>query len=350
MDIKIFQRIQRNLVQKRHNIDAWLAGAPASQKHVRLGPSSEDAIETHLQVIDKSIEQVSEHKLGICRVCNDYVNPSLLEMDYTSCVCLEHLSEHDRRQLELELEFTQQVQRAQLPQQVPEIPGMGLAVFSRPAQFVSGDYFDFLEFNDGSPGLAIADAMGHGMSAGLIVNSLQTALRTLVPESSSASEVLQRVNRYYLHNSQFTTFVTVFLAQYNPSSHRLTYCNAGHNPPALYRSRTKEIEWLEPNGAALGLVENNLLTSRTIPFNVGDILLLYTDGVVETVNSENENFGSARLAQALHQNPGLPAVELVHAIRRELLDFTGQSLLEDDITLVAGKVGYLDNRGVESSD
>lgn len=339
MDIKIFQRIQRNLVQKRHNIDTWLADAPATEKRVRLGPGDEAAVETHLHVIDKSIEQVNDHTLGICRVCNDYVNPGLLEMDYTCCVCLEHLSEPERRQLELELEFTQQVQRAQLPQQVPEIPGMGLAVFSRPAQYVSGDYFDFLEFNDGSPALIIADAMGHGMSAGLIVNSLQTALRTLVPESGSATEVLQRINRYYLHNSQFTTFVTAFLGRYHPSSHTLTYCNAGHNPPALYRSQTDQVEWLEPCGAALGLIENNPLTSRTIPLNEGDILLLYTDGVIDATSPENKNFGAARLAEVLHQNTGQPAVDLVHTIRRDLLDFTGQSSLDDDITLVASKVG-----------
>lgn len=339
MDIKIFQRIQRNLVQKRHNIDTWLADAPASEKHLRLGPANENAVETHLQVIDKSIEQVSEHKLGVCRVCNDYVNPGLLEMDYTCCVCLEHLSEQDRRQLELELEFTQLVQQAQLPQQVPEIPGMNLAVFSRPAQYVSGDYFDFLEFNDGSPGLAIADAMGHGMSASLIVNSLQTALRTLTPDSSSASEVLGRINRYYLHNSQFTTFVTVFLAHYHPSSRKLIYSNAGHNPPALYRSQTDRVEWLEPCGAALGLVEYNPLDSKTIKLNNGDTLLMYTDGVIEATNPENENFGATRLANVLHQNRRLSAVDLVHTIRRALLDFTAQSILEDDITLVAGKVG-----------
>ncbi len=337
MDIKIFQRIQRNLVQKHHNIDTWLADAPASEKRVRLGPGDEGAVETHLHEIDQKIEEASEHTLGICRVCNDYVNPGLLEMDYTCCVCLEHLSEPERRQLELELEFTQQVQRAQLPQQVPEIPGVSLAVFSRPAQYVSGDYFDFLDFNDGSPGLVIADAMGHGMSAGMIVNSLQTALRTLVPESRSATEVLQRVNRYFLHNSQFTTFVTVFLAHYHPSSNTLTYCNAGHNPPALYRSRTDQVDWLEPCGAALGLMENNLLTSRTIELNEGDILLLYTDGVIDATSPENTSFGSARMAEVIRQNAGMQAVDLVHSIRRSLLDFTDKGLLEDDITLVAAK-------------
>ncbi len=337
MEINVLQRLQHSLVEKRHNLSSWLAGTPDSEKQIRLGPADERGIQAHLQVVDATLEQAAEQNLGLCEVCHTTIETELLEMDYTCCICLDHLSEPERRQLESELEFTQQVQQALLPQHVPEIPGLNLAAFSRPAQIVSGDYFDFFQFSDGAPGLAIADAMGHGVSAGMIMTSLQTALRTLAPESRSPAEVLARVNRYYLHNSHFTTFVTVFLGQYDPDTHTLTYCNAGHNPPALYRQQDQRIEWLQPTGAAIGLIEDNPLGSRTVTLYEGDILLLYTDGVTEATNSHQEAFGAKRLEATLHQSAGLTSGELVRAIRQALQDFTGGALLSDDTTLVAGK-------------
>jgi sigma-B regulation protein RsbU (phosphoserine phosphatase) len=182
----------------------------------------------------------------------------LLEADYTACVCLDHLSAGEKRQLESELELSQTIQKALLPQRVPAIPGLDLAFFSRPAQILGGDYFDFFQFRDGVPGLAIADVVGHGISASLLMASIQTALRTLVPESDSPSDVLQRVNRFLLHNVHFTTFVTIFLGRFDNGTCTLDYCNAGHNPPLIYRQQetgNNPVSWLQPTGAAIGLVE-----------------------------------------------------------------------------------------------
>jgi sigma-B regulation protein RsbU (phosphoserine phosphatase) len=338
MEISVIQRIQRSLVDKRKNLGAWLVGAPANEQQVRLGPTQKQGLQEHLEVIETALEKAEECCLGVCVVCHEMVEPSLLEMDYTADICMEHLSAQERRGLEAELEFTRQVQQALLPQQVPQIPGLSLAVFSRPAQFVSGDYFDFLEFGDGAAGLAIADAMGHGISASMIMTSLQTALRTLVPESRSAVEVLERVNRYYLHNSHFTTFVSVFLGQYRPEERMLTYCNAGHNPPALYRRQERRIEWLKPTGAAIGLSEEKALRSGTVRLAEGDVILLYTDGVTEATNAQQEAFGNRRLAEALLQGADLPSGELVRSVRLALQEFTNGGPLADDVTLVAGKM------------
>lgn len=335
METSVFKRIQHSLIEKSHNLSAWLADASDTEKQIRFGPSDEQGIRAHLQVVNAALEQASEQTLGLCEVCHATIDTKLFEMDYTRCICLDHFSEQERRQLEDELEFTQQVQQALLPQSNPEIPGLSLAAFSRPAQIVSGDYFDFFEFRDGAPGLAVADAMGHGVSASMIMTTLQTALRTLAPESRSPAEVLGRVNRYFLHNSHFTTFVTVFLGQYDSLTHKLIFCNAGHNPPALYRQRAQQVEWLQPTGAAVGLIEDNPLKSGTVTLDEGDILLLYTDGVTEANNMHQETFGAQRLAAALQQNSGLKSSELVRAIRQELENFTSGTLLNDDITLVA---------------
>jgi len=339
MEINVFQRIQQSLVEKRQNLGAWLMGASADEKAIRLGPAEDRGVQTHLETIDWAIERASEHKLGICEVCHEPVDSGLLQMDYAASVCLEHLSAPERDQLEAELEFTQQVQQALLPQHIPQIPGFSLAAFSRPAQIVSGDYFDFTQFNDGAPGIAVADAMGHGVSASLITSSLQTALRTLAPECDSPAEVLERIHRYFMHNSHLTTFMTAFLGKFDRDRRVLTYCNAGHNPPALYRARRETVEWLAPTGAAIGLIEDNPLNSASTVMEAGDILLLYTDGVTEAINGVEEAFGNQRLAAALRHNAHLPCGELVQAVRQALLDYTGGAVLSDDVTLVAGKVG-----------
>ena len=182
MEINVFQRIQTGLIEKRRNLIDWLRQTPELKKQVQLGPASERAVQDQIATVNTALKKIEDNTLGICEVCHGLVDAPLLEMDYTASVCLGDLSEPEQLRLQAELEFIQVIQRGLLPQQVPDIPGMDLAVFSRPARIVSGDYFDFFEFRDGAYGLAIADAMGHGMPASLLMSSLQSALRTLAQE------------------------------------------------------------------------------------------------------------------------------------------------------------------------
>ncbi len=338
METTIFQRIQKNLLEKRQNLSDWLRVTPENKRKVQLGAMDELDVQAHVQVIDAAIEKAEDKTLGLCQICHDYIDTGLLQMDYTSSVCLDHLTEPERRQLEAELEFLQNVQKALLPQQIPAVPDMEIAVFSRPAQIVGGDYFDFFKYRDGAQGLAIADAMGHGVSASMLMTSMQTALRTLVPENDSPAEVLQRINRLFLHNVDFPTFVTTYLGRFEPSTHVFTYSNAGHNPPLLYRKQQKDITWLRPTGAAIGLVEEYTIGLGAVSLCSGDILLLYTDGVTEAINTREEDFQVDRLAALVQQNPGLPAQGLLQAVRQGLLDFTAGQPLSDDVTLLVCKM------------
>jgi phosphoserine phosphatase RsbU/P len=337
MENDVFERIQSGLVEKKHNLDEWLNETPEEKKRLLLGPEPEQAVQAQLETIETALEKAEDKTLGSCEICHCCVETKLLETDYTACVCLEHLSPQERRKLESELEFIQVIQRALMPQEIPAIPDLDLAVFSRPAQIVSGDYFDFFQFRDGAFGWVVADAMGHGVSASLIMSSLQTALRTLVPENDSPVDVLKRVNRLFLHNANFTTFVTAFLCRFDPNARQVTFVNAGQNPPLLYRRQTGEMVWLPPTGAAIGLAESFELGARTVALSQGDILLLYTDGVTEATNRRAEAFSRERLAALVRQNAGLPAQELLRAVREALNDFIGGEDLEDDITLLACK-------------
>jgi sigma-B regulation protein RsbU (phosphoserine phosphatase) len=338
MDTSVFQRFQTSLTEKRQNLIGWLGQTQPAKKQIQLGTVDEQAIDAHLQVIGQTLEKISDHTLGICEVCHGEIETSLLEMDYTACVCLGDLSEQERRHLEADLELSAVVQRALLPQHAPTIPGFNLAAFSRPAQFIGGDYFDFLQFQDGAYGLIIADAMGHGISAGMVMSSFQTAMRTLVPEKVSPIEVLERINHIILHNINYLTFVTAFLCRFEPQTHGLTFSNAGQNPPLLYRKREGEVRWLKPTGAALGIIEGYSLKAETVTLFEGDILLFYTDGLTEAFNPQNEAFGKERLAELVCQNPDLSAQNLVRLVRQTVEDFTGGHPLEDDITLIAGRL------------
>jgi sigma-B regulation protein RsbU (phosphoserine phosphatase) len=259
-------------------------------------------------------------------------------MDYTSAVCLGHFSDQELRQLENELELSQVVQRGLLPQQIPSIDGMNIAAFSRPAQIVGGDYFDFIDFKDGSKGLVIADVSGHGVSAGMFMSSLQTAFHTLVPEADSPLEVLERINRLYVHNIKFTTFVTIFFGQYDPQTRVLTYANAGHNSAYLYRMSTNEEIWLRPTGPAIGLMEGFPIYKNEVQLESGDILLLYTDGITEATDYEGIFLSEDGLADIIRQNADTTAERIIQKILQNLKEHTNGKPLADDVTLVISKV------------
>ena len=337
MALDIFQRIHVSLDEKRENVTEFLETATEAEKDVCLCDDS-CRIEDHLEIIDVSLEKIEHHTLGICEICHGVVDHHLLAMDYTAHVCLDHYSDAERRRLESELELSQVVQRALLPQRTPHITGVEIAAFSRPAEIIGGDYFDFFKFRDGADGLVIADVSGHGVSAGMLMSSLQTAIQTLAPDCDSPAEILERINRFYIHNINFTTFVTVFLARYDAMTHTLAYVNSGHNPPAVFRRDGATIDWLTRTAPAIGLAEYYLPRTETVSLSEGDILLLYTDGVTEVLNSGMEMFGQSRLAELLLQSKDLPAPAILQTVLQRTSAFGNGSVLADDVTMVALKL------------
>jgi len=336
---KILDQIRDGLVETRQTISGSLLASSPLRKKEYLGPASEQDLEERLDLIGVTIEKAENGSLGICEVCNDYVNSPQLEMDYTYSVCLDHLSSAEARHLESELELTQSVQRSLMPLAMPDVPGLEMAAFSRPAQIVGGDYFDFFPFLDKAQGLVIADVAGHGISASLHMASLQTLLRTLTPLNTSPDEVIRQIDHLLIHNIHFTTFVTLFLGSYNPQTRSLVYCNAGHNPPLVFRPGAGQpLTWLSPTGAAIGLVEGFHFLAESINLLPGDILLFYTDGVTESMDDFNEEYGSERLAALLQRQAHLPPSELIQSLRYELQAFTNGNPPADDITILVIKV------------
>jgi sigma-B regulation protein RsbU (phosphoserine phosphatase) len=341
MGVNLSDEVRTSLIEKRENVAEWLHSTSVSKRSRFLGPAGEEAVRAHLDVLDTTMVRVSDGTLDICKVCQGQIEPELLEMDYTSAVCLDDLSPEAARNLESELELAQSVQRSLMPQQVPETPGLEIAAFSRPAQIVGGDYFDFFQFQNGAYGLAIADVAGHGISASLGMASVQTLLRTLVAASDSPADVAWRMQHLLVHNVRFSTFVTLFLGAFDPATRTLTYCNAGHNPPLVVRGRPgfdPVLSWLWPTGAAIGLIEGFAFNSATVQLQPGDLLVLYTDGATEAFGSDNRTFGRENLAQVIERAVSTSPRELIQAVREELDAWTGGRPAADDLTLLVCRV------------
>ncbi len=341
MQTPILENIRNNLFEKRDRIHQWLRATPMSKKEVYLGPSTEQAVQARLEAIDEAISKADSRTLGKCEVCQGQVETELLEIDYSACVCIEHLSAEQRRNLESELELAQSVQRMLLPQEVPDIPGLEIAAYSRPAQIVGGDYFDFIEFSSGLHGLAIADVAGHGVSASLHMASIQALLRTLAPINKSPSEVMSQVHKLFIHNIRFETFVTFFIGAFDSSTQSLTYCNAGHQPPLVFRkagSNAAPVVMLRPTGAAIGLVEEAEFEEAVIHLQKGDLIVLYTDGVTEAMNKQNQQFGRERLETLIRRAERMPVKDVIQEIKLSLEEFSGGRALADDTTIVIGRI------------
>lgn len=334
----LVSHIQKSIEEKSHTLEQWLETSPVDDKETCLADCEEQDVQAHLEVIGAVMLKTESETFGVCEVCHGSVESNLLELDYTATVCLGCLSEQEKRELEAELELSQTVQRALMPQEAPLIAGLDTAAFSRPAQIVSGDYFDFIPFADGSYALTIADAVGHGIASSLFMASLQATLHVLLPESQSAGKALERINHFYLHNVNYTTFVTIFIGIFNPRTRMLTYFNAGHHPPALVRQGSDQVAWLAPNGAAIGIIEDYKINPGQVQLGSGDTLLLYTDGIPEAINAGSKQFGNQRLGDLAVKYSALPAAGIISSLRQELAQFTENRPLVDDITLVACKV------------
>lgn len=339
MDTKVLQRFREQLDSQRHNLLDWLKGTSPEKKRINFGPLSEKDVQFRIDTFDEALAKADQNRLGLCDVCHDFIETDRLEMDFTARVCLEHYSEEQKRRLEQELELSHKVHNALLPKEPPKIPGMEVAAFSRPAELVGGDYFDFFTFRDGSYGFAIADVMGKGLPASMLMASLQASLRILVHENNSPAQVLGRLNSLFSHNVHLIRFITIVLGRYDPKTGNLLYANAGHNPPFLFRGGTdRSIIKLKPTGAAIGLTESSTFGEAQVQLLKGDSLLLYTDGATEAGDPGIDEFGEKRLEEWMVKHAQLSPKALIPELWGALRTFARSNSLRDDLTLISAKV------------
>jgi len=246
----------------------------------------------------------------------------------------------DRVTLKRDLEIAKEIQTWLMPAAPPKVAGVEMAFATRPANTVAGDYYDaFLRTNaDGSmlPGasllLTVADVAGKSVPAALLMATLQASLRTLADVCTDPLDLIQRWNRYCCEqNVGGQRFTTAFLAEWEPATRQLTYVNAGHNWPVLRRV-SGAIERLQTGGIPLGLLRTARYEFGQVTLAPGDLLLVFTDGLVEAENASEQEYGEARMLDTLNRYAGATANEVLRGLMTSADQFVQNAPQHDDIT------------------
>ncbi len=232
-----------------------------------------------------------------------------------------------------ELQLAGEIQSSFLPDRPPEVPGWDIAASLTPARQTSGDFYDFFWLEDGKLGFIIADVADKGLGAALYMALGRTLLLTYAQVfPSNPAAVFHATNQRMLSDARAQMFITAFYGVLDPHSGRLIYCNAGHHPPIMIGK--DGIQKLNPNGMALGIDQDAAWVAISQRIEVGDTLTLYTDGVVEALNPEDDFYGTEQLVKILKEIPNRPSQWMIRAVWEDLLNFQRGVLPNDDVTLV----------------
>jgi sigma-B regulation protein RsbU (phosphoserine phosphatase) len=246
---------------------------------------------------------------------------------------LEATNRLQEKQLKLELDEAVEIQRGLIQHRMPQLQGFSLASAWQPARTVSGDYLAAFKLDDSHAALCVADVAGKGVPAALLMSNLQAALKSLVSERISPSEVCVKLNELMCGNTPLRKFVTCFYAELEVSKKKLKFTNAGHNAPMLIR-RSGECVRLHDGGPVIGAFHRSTFSEREIQLCEGDKLLLFTDGVTEARDASGEEFGEQRLEKLLRSYRGHNAAELRTLIMKAVAEFSSDHF-DDDATLLA---------------
>jgi sigma-B regulation protein RsbU (phosphoserine phosphatase) len=232
-----------------------------------------------------------------------------------------------------EAKQAREIQRALLPAEIPQFPGVEIAGMSEAARAVGGDYYDVIDLGEGKLAFCIADVCGKGMTAALLMSGLQGAVRSLSASDTSPADLVKRVRRVVCRNLSAGKFITFFYAVLDTNERTIRYTNAGHNPPIVVRA-SGEVVRLRDGGPILGRLFGEIpLKEGKLDLQSGDRVVLFTDGVSEARNESEEEFGEEALAELIRSARTESAVDLQDVIVNAVATFTGNNF-HDDVTLL----------------
>lgn len=240
-----------------------------------------------------------------------------------------------RHQIELqqrELDEARRIQRKLLPATLPQIDGWEIASSWQPAAGVGGDCYDAIAFGRARLGLSIADVVGKGIPAALLMSNLQAAVRAFATDAAQPAELCHQVNRILCGHIAEGRFISFFYCIVDSDLGTMTFANAGHYPPILIRANGS-VERLEPGGAVLGVFPDGAYDQGQVTIGSGDRVILFTDGITEARNAADEEFGEDRLIELARENRGCSAPALQARLSAAVATFTG-GLFQDDATLI----------------
>ena len=239
-----------------------------------------------------------------------------------------------RERMSREIEIARDVQLKLFPQRIPEIDGIDCAGACRPAQGVGGDYYDFLALPGGKLGVALGDVAGKGIPAALLMASLQASLRgQRLSGPADLAHMMTNMNRLIFDSSPDNRYATFFYGELDPATRRLDYVNAGHNAPMIFRG-SGALERLPATGPVIGLVDGGRYEQRSTALGPGDMLVVYSDGISEAMNADDEEWGEQRLSASVGERRDGDAGSLIAYLFERADAFVAGAIQHDDMTLV----------------
>ena len=250
----------------------------------------------------------------------------------------EQLTQDSIRKKQLEEDYNRaaEIQQAFLPSTTPDFPGFEILGQNIPCEAVGGDYFDLIPSGEYRLLTAIGDVCGKGMPAALLMSNLHATLHAWVELKLSLPDLVGRLNQAVLRAHQINRFISFFVGVIDRKEGTLAYCNAGHNPPFLIRSGGK-VERLPATGIPLGILEDGGYSDAKVSLETNDLILMFSDGLTESVNKKEEQYGEKRLEEFLLKHRSKPIGDIHEKLHKSLEKFTGGSPQQDDLTLVLVK-------------
>jgi phosphoserine phosphatase RsbU/P len=251
--------------------------------------------------------------------------------------------QRERQRLENELSIAREVQTQLFPREVPNVPGVELEAICRPARLVSGDYYDFIRIGPTRLAIALADISGKGISAALLMASLQATLRSELlregladePELPSTAEIVSHLNRHLYLNTSEERYATLFLAVYDSRTQQLSYTNAGHLPPLYIAGKC--VQKLATDDTVIGLFGNVQFREATIDVVPESLLVIYSDGMTDPESARGELFGTDRLAEVALGNRQSAPRTIASAMLKSAEEWSGSAEQADDMTVVVAR-------------
>ncbi len=251
---------------------------------------------------------------------------------------LNEVVKQQRDELAREMTQAAEVQQRLLPQGSLLVKGLDIAARMYPSKIVGGDFYDLVSLPGNETAFLIGDVSGKGVAAGLLMAAVGATLRAEAPRAASPDGLLTKVNEILLQTTTEGRYASLFFASIAEDVMLLEYTNGGHPPPVLYRPASNEIHWLEKGGPVVGLLLDVSYDRASVPLQAGDVLLLYTDGLTEALNVEEQEYSQANIVSCLSKSAHLSSRNILEEIRTSVVDFHGGEHLDDDMTLVVVKI------------
>jgi len=248
-----------------------------------------------------------------------------------------YVEEKQLRRYENELEMARNIQEGLIPKEVPKTKKLDISSFFNPADEVGGDYFDYLDLRNDKIGIVMADVSGHGAAAALVMTMMKGIVHAITSDFESPEKALAEFNSILNQIGPKEKFVTMMFLVFDLKNMKLLYSSAGHPPLVFYRSKAKTCELVEFICPALGISSLSQYKQKQMTLSSGDLILIYTDGVTEAFNEEQEMFEETRLLKAVQEVAKQTSAKTIEHIKKKLKEFTKDASQSDDVAMIAIK-------------